>query len=364
MAEQPDKESKTEDATPRRVEEAQNKGNMPVSREVAPFASIVAVAVSLPIAQVMYWNEGVRNLGVSFDRAFEMRLNSAEDAALVVLATEQMIVKLVAAPLLIMISFGVLAAIAQNPIRIVGHRIKPDFSRVSLKKGIKRLFGMQNAIEFIKTIFKFALIAGVVLGFLMRYKVAVLNAVMVDPRDIPDTIMQHASNLFAVVAGILSVLVVADVLWSRLKWHSDLRMSKQEVKDEQKQAEGDPIVRARQRSLARDRSRRRMMAGVPRATVVIANPTHYAVALRYVREESATPVVVAKGLDNIAIKIRELAEQHDIPVIEDKALARSLYAAVVLDRPIPPDFYRAVAEIVLFLIARKSSTPSMQTRVA
>jgi flagellar biosynthesis protein FlhB len=361
MAEQPDKESKTEEATPRRVEEARGKGNTPVSREVGPFASITAIAVSLPVAHDLFWADGVRDLGALFDRAADMRLNSSEDAVLVVAAAGQMVAKLVVVPLSILMVFGILAAVAQNPVRLVGERITPDFSRVSIGKGLGRLFGLQNAVEFLKVLFKFGFMASIVAGFLLHYKVAVLNAVAINPRDLPGAVMQYAGNLFKIVAGILAILVAADVFWSRMKWHIDLRMSKQEIKDEQKQAEGDPIVRARQRSLARDRSRRRMMAAVPRATVVIANPTHYAVALRYVREESATPVVIAKGLDNIAIRIRELAEQNGIPVIEDKALARSLYAAVVLDRPIPPDFYKAIAEIILFMIARKSPTPSLQT---
>jgi len=132
-------------------------------------------------------------------------------------------------------------------------------------------------------------------------------------------------------------------------------MSKQEVKDEHKQNEGDPLVRAKRLSLARDRARRRMLTAVPKATLVIANPTHYAVALRYISGDSGAPMVVAKGLDNIALKIREIAEANDIPVIEDKALARSLYAAVSLDRPIPPEFYKAVAEIILYLMSRSAA---------
>jgi flagellar biosynthetic protein FlhB len=129
-------------------------------------------------------------------------------------------------------------------------------------------------------------------------------------------------------------------------------MSRQEVKDEIKDAEGDPIVRARLRSLARDRSRRRMMAAVPRATLVLANPTHYAIALRYVASENAAPLVLAKGKDLVALKIRAIAEEHGIPVVDDKALVRSMYDHVEVDRMIPPDFYRAVAEIIHFLHAR------------
>jgi flagellar biosynthetic protein FlhB len=152
--------------------------------------------------------------------------------------------------------------------------------------------------------------------------------------------------------------VVADLVWSRLFWQRELRMTRQEVKDEHKQSEGDPILKARMRSLARDRSRRRMIAAVPRATLVIANPTHFAVALRYVREEGGAPLVVAKGQDLVALKIRHVAEENGIPVIEDKLLARSLYESVQVDKIIPSQFYKAVAEIILFLMVRgNAATP-------
>ena len=143
------------------------------------------------------------------------------------------------------------------------------------------------------------------------------------------------------------VLVAADLVWSRLFWSRDLRMTRQEVKDEMKQVDGDPLVKARMRSLARDRARKRMIAAVPRATFVVTNPTHYAMALRYVKEEGGAPMVIAKGQDLIALKIREIATEHSIPIIEDKLLARSLYKVVEVDKMIPPEFYKAIAEIVL-----------------
>jgi flagellar biosynthetic protein FlhB len=148
------------------------------------------------------------------------------------------------------------------------------------------------------------------------------------------------------------LLVVADLVWSRFFWRRELRMTRQEIKDEQKQAEGDPIIKGRLRSLARDRARKRMIARVPQATVVIANPTHYAIALRYVRTENRAPIVVAKGLDLIALNIRSVAEKHGIPVVEDKVLARSLYDKVEVDQVIPPEFYRAVANVILYIMSR------------
>ena len=137
-------------------------------------------------------------------------------------------------------------------------------------------------------------------------------------------------------------------------------MTKQEVKDEHKQIEGDPLVKMRLRSLQRDRARRRMISDVPRATLIIANPTHYSVALRYVREEGGAPMVVAKGKDLIALKIRAIAEENGIPIYEDRSLARSLYASVEVDKMIPSEFYKAVAGIILFLAQRgKQVRPAM-----
>ena len=147
-------------------------------------------------------------------------------------------------------------------------------------------------------------------------------------------------------------MVVADIVWSRIRWRTDLRMTRQELKDEFKQSEGDPLVKSRLRSLARDRARRRMIAAVPTATVVIANPTHFAIALKYDRAKGGAPVVVAKGADLIALRIREIASRHSVPIIEDKPLARALYDAVEVGQWIPPEFYRAVAKILHLLYTR------------
>jgi flagellar biosynthetic protein FlhB len=154
------------------------------------------------------------------------------------------------------------------------------------------------------------------------------------------------------VAVATIMLVAADLVWAHLKWRIDLRMTRQEIKDEMKQSEGDPLVKARLRSLARDRARRRMMAAVPRASVVIANPTHYAIALRYERSEGGAPLVLAKGADIVALRIREVAGKHGIPIVEDKPLARALYDAVEVDQWIPPEFYKAVAKVLYYLYAQ------------
>ena len=145
------------------------------------------------------------------------------------------------------------------------------------------------------------------------------------------------------------VIAAVDVFLTRRKWHSNLMMTKQELKEEMKQTEGDQVLKARLRMIARSRIRRRMMANVPKATLVVTNPTHYAVALRYVRNENSAPKVLAKGQDQLALTIREIAKRHNIPIIENKLLARSLFEATEIDQLIPPEFYKAIAELIIYL---------------
>jgi flagellar biosynthetic protein FlhB len=173
-----------------------------------------------------------------------------------------------------------------------------------------------------------------------------------DPSQIPDLILTVSIRLISVVCIATIVIVAADLVWSRLRWQRSLRMSKQDLKDEHKQTEGDPLVKGRLRSLAQDRSRKRMLANVKQATVVIANPTHYAIALRYARDEQPAPLVLAKGKDLVALRIREIAEANGIAVVEDKPLARSLYDSVEVDQMIPAEFYSAVAQILFFLFSK------------
>ena len=169
-----------------------------------------------------------------------------------------------------------------------------------------------------------------------------------------------AIDILISIVFVMGLIAAVDLVWSRFHWRQDLRMTKQEVKDEHKQAEGDPIVKARLRSLARDRARRRMMTAVPRATLIIANPTHFSIALKYVRDEDSAPVVLAKGQDLVALKIREIAEAHNIPIFEDVALARSMYKQVSVDSVIPSQFYQAVAELVRVVYAAKPKRKELQ----
>jgi flagellar biosynthetic protein FlhB len=352
MADEQDRESKTEEATEKKVRDALEQGNVPFSREAATLASLLGM---LMIA-TFFLASGVSHVNFSLarliDNAGGLPLQSGGDAVQVFQVVGIDVLWLLLPVFAVLSIAGILASMLQNPPRLVLNRITPKLSHLSISQGWSRIFGAKGQVEFLKATAK--LIAVCVLGALLLRSAHndLLDAMFMDPSDLPALLLKMATRLVIAVAVGTIVLVAADLVWTRLFWSRDLRMTRQELKDEMKQVEGDPLVKARLRSLARDRARKRMIAQVPRATFVVSNPTHYAVALRYVKEEGGAPLVIAKGQDLIALKIREIAIQHSIPIIEDKLLARSLYKVVEVDKMIPPEFYKAVAEIVLFLFSR------------
>ena len=247
---------------------------------------------------------------------------------------------------------GLSASALQNVPQFVLKRIQPQMSRISLKKGWERLFGKKGWVEFAKSVGKILVVGGFLVFAMSEAQDQLLAGMITHPMAFTSVIRDIAVQIVVTIALVMLIIAGADLLWSRFHWREELRMTRQEVKDEIKQNDGDPIVKARMRSLQRDRARQRMIQSVPQATLVIANPTHYAIALRYVRSENAAPIVVAKGQDLIALKIREIAEEHGIPVFEEVQLARSMYDQVKIDGMIPPQFYQAVAELVRSVYAR------------
>jgi flagellar biosynthetic protein FlhB len=358
MAETPDKESKTEEPTAKRFQDAVDKGNVPYSREAAMLASLLGMLILtgfVLVGAVAELNASLRRL---IDDPGAWSLESSADATRLFAAVGFDAARLLLPAVIVLGAAGILSSVLQNAPRLVLHRIMPDFSRISIAKGWSRTFGARGQVEFLKAVFKLGAVGAVGVAVLRSAHSDVVNAVFMEPGALPGLILAMTTRLLAAIAVATLVLVAADVVWTRVTWQRDLRMTRQEVKDELKQADGDPIVKARLRSLARDRMRKRMMAAVPRATVVIANPTHFAVALRYVREEGGAPLVIAKGQDLVALRIREIATEHDIPIVEDKALARSLYQAVEVGKMIPPEFYKAVAQIIFFIMNQRQARTS------
>jgi len=353
LSEKPDEDSKTEEPTEKKLFDAVEKGNTPVSREVGIFASILGMII---IARFFLWDSAARfsSLLAGFiENPAEWRFEDANSVSTLLEMVSGWTFAFLLPIVTILILFSLAAAFMQNPPSLVLHRIKPDFSKLSLAKGFKRVFGTQGWVEFAKAMFKFLAVGTVVVIFLKSEIDGVFNTMLMHPAVLPHTLLGMILRLFSAIATATVLLVGADILWSRKQWFKNLKMTKQEVKDEHKQQDGDPIVKARRLSLARDRLRRQMIAEVPKATVVITNPTHFSVALAYDSEVDAAPRVIAKGQDLIAFKIREIAEKHSIPLVENKYLARSLYAQVEVEQMIPEEFYRIVAEIIHFVSARK-----------
>jgi flagellar biosynthetic protein FlhB len=250
----------------------------------------------------------------------------------------------------------VLAAIAGNMLqhRLVwsGEQLKPKLSKISPLAGVKRIFGKQALANFAKGLFKLAALGGVMTAILWPERHRLESMLRYDPAAIFGLVTSLSLHLMGAVVAMLAVVAIADYFFQYRQWYNRQKMSLREMKEEFKQSEGDPQVKGRIRQLRQARMRKRMMAAVPKASVIITNPTHFSVALSYERGMPA-PVCVAKGVDNIALKIREIAGKHDIPVVENVPLARALYATVEIDEEIPVEHYHAVAEVIGYVMGLK-----------
>jgi flagellar biosynthesis protein FlhB len=250
----------------------------------------------------------------------------------------------------------VIAAIAGNMLqhRLVwsGEQLKPRFSKISPGSGLKRIFGKQAAVNFGKGLFKLLALGAVMTMILWPERLRLEALLHLDPSALLGLVSSMTMHLMGSVVAMLAIVAVADYLFQYRTWYERQKMSLQEIKEEFKQSEGDPKIKGRIRQLRLARAKKRMMAAVPKASVIITNPTHFSVALQYERGMPA-PICVAKGQDNIALKIREVAREHDVPIVENVPLARALYATVEIDQEIPVEHYQAVAEIIGYVMGLK-----------
>jgi len=362
MSEERDPESKTEEATEKKLHDAIERGDVPVSREASILASLAAILIAFVFVVPPRAEAFVGALMRFLDDPAGWRLERANDVLALAGIVGLAAVEFVAPVVILLMIAGVVASAAQNPPRFVPDRIMPDPSRISLRAGFSRVFGLRGWTEFLKNLLKVVAVGVIVTLILGSRRVLLETSMFNDVADLPQRALRLCLDVVAAVLVATLIVASADLAWARIHWRRDQRMSRQELKEELRQTEGDRMMKARLRSPRLDRTRKRMLAAVPRATMVVANPTHYAVAMRYVRAEGGAPIVLAKGVDLIALKIREIAEQHEIPIVEDRPLARALYDAVAVDSAIPPEFYRAVAEIVHLIQEKRSSWPIVRNR--
>jgi len=349
MAEEKDGASQTEEPTPRKLEQARAQGDVIKTMELPQFASLAASAAVVAALGGAMCRNLARQLQpfLAHPEAMALEGHGGMQVARYALGAALPVV------LTVMLAAGAAGAaghLVQTGLMFTPDKLKPDFGKLSLLKGLKRIFGLDGFIQFAKSLAKVALTAAVA-WFVLKPQLSGLTQLAAnDPSAILPFLADILRRLIFAILALTLVLSGGDWFIQRQRFMTRMRMSKEEVKEEFRNTEGDPHVKARQKQIRADRARRRMMQAVPKATVVVMNPTHYAVALRYEQGQDEAPICVAKGLDRVALKIREIAEEAKVPIIEDPPLARALYAAVEIDEMIPTAQYEAVAKIIGFIL--------------
>ena len=362
MSDTNDAASRTEEATPRKLEQARERGEVVKTPDLAAMASLSGAAAVLALGGG--WLS--RNLADSltpFLASPDTMSFDGHGGVVIMRAAVTAAAPIIGAVLLTACAAGIAGNLIQTGFMFSPERLSFDFKKVSPIEGFKRVFGIDGFVQFLKSLLKVAL-TGLLAWWVLNPHVSEMeNLVGMDPIAMMSFAVDILRRLVFAVAAFLLLVAGADWFWQRQRFMAKMRMSKEELKEDYRQAEGDPHLKARQKQLRIERARRRMMQAVPKATVVVMNPTHFAVALKYDSSEAPAPLCVAKGMDSLALKIREVAKAHGVPVIEDPPLARALYATVDVDEIIPPAHYEAVAKIIGFILStgRKVAARSLRS---
>jgi flagellar biosynthetic protein FlhB len=344
-----DKSSQTEQPTQRRLDEAAKHGDVVKSQEVTTFVVLLGGALTLGIFG--------RSTADGFAQHFRVFLEQP-DQILVDSGSIMSLFRTIVWSLLALMApvFGLIAAmglaghVLQNRPSITLERIAPDFAKLSPMKGLKRLVGLDGVTNLGKGFLKIAIVGSVVWSVLWPERGSLEGFLTVSPQGLASAMVGLVMKILIAALSVLAVIAVLDYLFQYYRFMQRNRMSKHEIKEEYRQTEGDPAVKAKIKQIRIERSKRRMMAQVPQATVIITNPTHYAVALKYESGKMAAPICVAKGVDALAFKIREVAQEHEIPIVENPPLARALYATVDLDEQVPAEHFKAVAQVIGYVM--------------
>ena len=351
MSDEQDDAQKTEEPTPKKIEETRKKGQVALSREVNNWGMLFA-ATLIVAAISPYFFASLNTTLISYlEHAGDM--TNERGVVFALLEGGRQVLLALALPFLFLLIAAFLFPFLQVGPLFAPEAIKPDISKISPIQGFKRLFSVRSLMEFAKGILKIFMIGVVCVIIIYPYFDNFEHMVGLPMPLLLDELQTLITRLLLGVLIVMIVIAVIDLVFQRQQHHQKLRMTKQEVKDEYKQTEGDPHVKAKLRQLRTERARRRMMQNVPQADVVITNPTHYSIALKYDPELMDAPLCVAKGIDQVALRIREVAKEHDIELFENKPLARSLYDTVEVDEIIPAEHYKAVAEVISYVFKLK-----------
>ena len=349
MSEAPDKDQKTHDPTQKKLDDARAKGDVAMASDMRHATMFLASVVMLG---------GLGGISFAAISAICVRIwSDAEEWRLEPEGAQSLfsgllleVTSAVAPVFAFLFAAAILGGLVQGRPTLAWSRVGLKWSKLNPVAGLGRVFGKQSLVEFIKSLAKVVVIVFAA-SMVLKPRLSDLDQLIGShPERIGTVTLALSFALVKTIAIIVAVIAGADFLYQRRAFLQRMKMTLQEVKDEYKQSEGDPKIKGKIRQIAMQRSRRRMMSAVPTASVIVTNPTHYAVALRYEHGDMAAPIVVAKGVDAIALKIRAIATEANVPIVENRPLARALYASVEIDHPIPAEHYAAVAEIISFVM--------------
>jgi len=348
MADETEASDKTEDPTQKHLDEALDRGDVAKSQEINTWFVIAGGTLVMSTFSGSIGSGLLVPLRNLLANAWMIRTDSAGLLALS-LSLEYAVIAATGVPLLMLALAAIAGNMMQHRLVFSGEQLKPRLAKISPAAGFKRIFGKQAAVNFAKGILKLTALGAVMTAILWPQRDRLEALVRFDPSALLALTTSLSLHLMGAVVAMLAIVAVGDYLFQYRSWYERQKMSLQEIKEELKQSEGDPHVKSRMRQLRQARMKKRMMAAVPKASVIITNPTHYSVALRYERGMAA-PVCVAKGIDSMAFRIQTIAREHDVPIVENVSLARALYATVKVDEEIPVEHYQAVAEVIGYVI--------------
>ena len=346
---------KTEEPTSKRLEDARNRGQVAVSKEVNTWAILFGLGAMIVFVGPWLFLNMMPLITPFLSRAHEIPMDPGGLGGVLFKVTQE-VGLLLLAPVGMMMILGVVAGVSQSGFLFTTYTMKPAFNKISPLSGLKRMFSLRQLVEFGKGMAKI-FVVGLIGGVLLAPELGRLEIIPSMPLDeLLEEVTWLILKFLIAVLLVLIVVVIADVSYQNYEHHKSLKMTKQEVKEEQKSAEGDPLIKARLRRIRMERHRGMLRQAMERATVLVTNPTHYAVALEYDMDVHVAPIVIAKGQDFMALQMRELAAEFDVPIFENPPLARKLYE-VPLDQPIPMELFEAVSQIIRYIMGMGPPPP-------
>lgn len=346
-ADQSDQE-KTEEPTQQKREDFRKQGQVAQTKELSSSLLLLGFAVGLWFLGRFFMEQAFEVYNSLYSTHLLAAIKSGDVMPALSFAFKKIF--LIILPVMgILFFLGVGASMVQVGVLFTSEPLKPNINKINPLKGLQRMFSLKAVVEGVKAVSKFALVSGSIY-LLMRGEASVLPTLMYSgPMQILAFIGHMMFKMMVSIGALMLVLAAADYFFQRFDLEKQMRMTKQEVKEENKQREGDPMVKARIRKIQKEMATKRMMEAVPKADVIITNPTHIAIALKYDPQKYASPLILAKGVDHIAQKIREIAKENKIPIVENKPLARTIYKSLEIGQTIPRELFSAVAEVLAYV---------------